>query len=229
MTASRSLLRDLALLLLAVATVAAAAYVVLRPAGPSSVQQVQEVPEPAAPERPQALVLTGDTAVDAGGIAEAAAAQLGWEMVADEAPGTGYITGPEGSRFPERLESGALDADVVLIMSNADPAEEADGAVLGGNVQRAVSLIRKALPEAEVVLVGPIAPGEETAELQREVLTQVAARFGAFYVDPVGRRYVDDDPALLTPGEVGELGARLAADLRVVLPAHLLPEDVNGR
>lgn len=224
MTAPRSLLRDLALLL-AVVTVAAAAYAVLRPPEPTSVQQVQQV---AVPERPRALVLTGDPAVDAAGVAQAAAAQLGCEAVADAEPGTGYIIGPEGRRFAERLERGALDADVVLIMSTVDPAEEADGAMLGGNIQRAVSATRKPLPEAAVVLVAPLAPGEDVAELQRQVLTQAAARFGAYYVDAIGRGYVTDDPAQLTPEQVEQVGRRLAADLRVVLPADLLPEDVNG-
>lgn len=117
------------------------------------------------------------------------------------------------------------DYVVVVVVSSAVAAEELDPRRLGGNAQAVVGAVRTALPEAQIVLVGPL----EDGPVQRDVLSQTAAQFGAAYVDPAGRRYLPDRSDLVgtdglpTAAGAVEVARRLAADLRRVLPRTLLP------
>ena len=238
MKIDRPLLRDAALLLLAVLTVAAAGYVLTR--SPETAQG-ERLAAPAQPlstpertvQRVRALFVGGDLLAEASpdGLAAATASALGWDASVNAAPGTGYLTGPAGQAFPDRVAAAARGsgADVVVLVSSAADAAGTDGLRFGGSVQAAVGAVRTALPDAQVVLVGPIAAAPDAAPLQREVLTQVAARFGAVFVDPTGRGYLEGRPDLvradgtLEPAGVQEVARRLAADLRRVLPSTLVP------
>lgn len=245
MTFERSLLRDLALLLLAVVTVAAATYVLTRrphAAAPAAdrlaVASAQPTPSPErTPERDPvtALFLGGDLLLSPpqADVARLTAEQLGWEATVAAAPGAGYVTGPAGGTLADRVPEAVADADadVVVLVSTASETGEADPPRFAGNVQFVVNAVGDALPEARVVVIGPIAPDPAALRLHRQVLTDVAGRFGAFFVDPTGRRYVGSEPGLLapdgtlTPAGAQEVARRLAADLRIVLPSTLVPSS----
>lgn len=234
-----SLLRDVALVLLAVATVAAAAYLLLRDPARTAVpgERVTALAQPSAqpsvpPSAPvQALFVGGDLLAGESGLADLIAQELDWDVTVDAVPGTGYVTGEDGQAYGERtlnaLQAGA--PQVVVLLSSTAEAELADPPIFGGTVQRLIAGVRRAAPDVRIVLVGPVLPDTDDAPRQREVLTQVAARFGAFFLDPTGRGYVEDRPDLLTEdGSLTAEGAeivarRVAADLRVVLPPTLVP------
>lgn len=233
------MLRDVALVLLAVVTVAAAAYV-LTGSSPAPVQpdpgpaapSVQRTPAPEPePEDVRALFLGGDLLLGEPGLAELVGNRLGWDVTVDAVPGSGYVAGDPGQRYSTRLTAAlpGQEPDVVVLASSGMPTDADDARLFGGNVQLAVSTIRQALPDARIVLLGPVAADPEAAPVQREVLAAVAARFGAFYVDPTGRGYVAGRPELVNAdGSLTAEGAqvvadRLAAELQAVLPATVLP------
>ena len=237
MNVGRFMLRDVALVLLAVATVAAAAYALTRsspapvssnvgPAAPS----LQRTPEP-EPDDVRALFLGGDVLLGEPGLAELVADRLGWDATVDAAAGTGYVTGEPGRLYRDRLPAAleGQEPDVVVVASSSVPSDADDGRLFGGNVQLVVATIRNALPDARIVLLGPVAADPEANALQREVLAAVAGRFGAFFVDPTGRGYVADRPELVNAdGSLTAEGAqvvadRLAAELQRVLPTTVLP------
>lgn len=232
----RPLLRDLALVLLALVTVAAAGYVLTRSpaasrlAGPGVRPAVSPEPTPGAV---QALFLGSDALLspDGPGLAQRLGGELGWDVQVSAVAGTGFTTGSQGQRYVDRVPAllRGSQPDVVVIVASAAATEEADGRRLGGNAQFVLGAIRTARPEADVVLVGPISAAPDAAVAQRVILTGTAARFGAFLVDPVGGGYLAGRPELLTPtGALTSQGAalvadRLASDLRRVLPATIVP------
>lgn len=224
-------LRDVALVLLFVLTVGAAFYVVTRTPGGIPVAEGTPAPSPSATGQPRALFLGGDALLEPSpGLPQLVAQALGWRVQVAAEPGSGFVSG-DPAALPARVEAAMFNAqaDVVVLVASTAAAEEGDGLVLGGNVQFVVGAVRAALPEAEVVLVGPLTRAPDGAPLQRQVLTQVAARFGAFFVDVSGRGYLAAQPGLvegesqLTPAGVQEAARGLAVELRRVLPALLLP------
>lgn len=235
------MLRDVALLVLALLTVAAALYVVsgagveapVRDALDTDASAVSEPPSAADPATVRALFI-GDEVVgeaNGSGLAALTGEALGWEVSTDSVAGTGFLVGPAGQTYADRAPAALAGsaADVVVIVGSPDPGEEADGRLLGGNAQFVLGAVRDALPGARVVLVGPIGVTAEAASAQGEVLLAVAARFGAVFVDPVSAGYLTERPELLdeqgalTSVGVQEVARRLADDLRRVLPAPLLP------
>ena len=231
MTASRSLLRDLALLLLALVTLAAAAYVLTRdPGAPVRADAAAPVaPGPQTTSEPAARALLvgaeGDLA-----LAEALEEELGWQVTPSVVAGSGFIAGGDQSyvaRVPELLQR--AQADVVVLSTGTAEGEAVDLRRLGANVAFVLNAVREALPQARVVLVGPIAT--QSYGETRGHLATVAARWGAFLVDPIGRGYPTADPALLEPdGTLGlrgrqEVARLLTTDLARVLPVDLLPGE----
>lgn len=151
-------------------------------------------------------------------------------MTVDAAPGTGFVTGPADQQLQDRAAgaSAAAPYEVVVVAASTADGTPPDGQVYGGNVAAAVAAVRTALPEAEIVLLGPAGTEPGGLELQRDLLSAVAARFGAYFVDPVGRQWLVGKPALVAgdvPNDAGyaEMARRLAADLAVTFPATLLP------
>lgn len=221
-----SWLRDGLLLLLAAATVAGAGYVVTRtPDAPSvSTEQLRPRPSPSPSPSPsptaapiRALVLGPDAGAQA--VADQLAAELGWRADAAVLEGAGYVTGAQGGQYADLVPAAAAaaTADVVLILSSTAATEEADPRRLGGNAQFVVAAVRDALPDSRIVLVGPASADPQAFLVQRDILTGVAARFGAVFIDPTGSGYLGASPA------PDALGVRLAADLRRVLPPTLVP------
>ena len=223
-----SWMRDGLLLLLAAATVTGAGYVVTRTPEPpaTSIEQLRPRPSPSpsptvAPVR--ALVLGPDAGAEV--LADQLATELGWRVDAAVLDGAGYVTAGQGGTYADLVPAAvtASNADVVLILSSTAPTEEADPRRLGGNAQFVVAAVRDALPGSRTVLVGPLSADPEAFLVQRDMLTGVAARFGAVFVDPVGGRYLGDPTASPAPDAAAAVAARLAADLRRVLPATLVP------
>ena len=240
MRISRSLLADAALLLLAATVVVAAAAVVVRDPAPErtgdargslSSSDLGTAPSP-APEVVRALFIGSDLVAGPGeNLATVVGEELGWDVTVSGVPGAGFVAGPPGETLFERVPRllPGTRADAVVVLASAADGEALDGRVFGGRVQFVVSSLRRALPRAQIVLVGPVAAAPDAFALQREILTQVAARYGAVFVDPTGRRYAAA-PGLLgpeglpTPAGYQSLGSSLASDLRRVLPAPLVPK-----
>jgi len=234
---SRSTLANVGLVMLVVVVGAGAFTVLTRTPEVASTPDVAEpFPSPTPTPSPsptraavRALFIGADEVAAPAGLAQATAAELGWQVTANGVPGTGFASGPPGQsyvdRVPRVLESASADV-VVIAAGRADAA--ADGPRLGGNAQFVAAAVRDALPRARIILVGPVGVTPEAFQAQREVLTAVAARFGAFFVDPVGGRYLFEGPLVDAnglPNAAGyqEFGRRLAGDLRRVLPRPLLP------
>lgn len=228
--ASSSVLRDVALVLLAVVAVAAAAYVLTRnPQEPvARVAPPVTSASPAPSEEPSravdALLVGGP---EDGALADALEDQLGWEVSASLVAGSGFIVGSGQSyvtRVPALLSAG--EPDVVVLSAGTAEGEGVDLRRYGANVSFVLNAVREALPQARIILVGPV--GADGFGGTRGQLTGVAARWGAFLVDPIGRRYVAADPALLEPD--GSLGLRgrqavarqIADELERVLPSNLV-------
>lgn len=237
----RSLLADLALLLLAVVVVVATAFVALRDVGTTPATDAL-VPAPSAPAAApsaaaagavQALFIGAELVSPgaAGDLGSVVGPQLGWQVTTNGVPGSGYVGGPADQSYVERVPRllQGQRPDVVVLSSGQADGEAVDGRRFGGNVQFVVAAVRTAAPDAEVVLVGPVAASPDAFAGQREILMQVAARYGVVFVDPIGSGYLRDVPDALGPDGLptqagyAELGRRLAADLRRVLPVRLVP------
>lgn len=222
-----SWLRDALLVLLAAATVAGAGYVVTRTPDAPGAEQLSPRPSPSPSPTPtvapiRALVLGPDAGTQV--LADQLAAELGWRVQAAVLEGAGYVTAARAGTYADLVPAAVAGAtaDVVLVLSSTAATEEADPRRLGGNAQFVVAAVRDALPDSRIVLVGPASADPEAFLVQRDILTGVAARFGAVFVDPTGSGYLDASPA------PDALAVRLAADLRQVLPPTLVPPGVNG-
>ena len=210
-----SWLRDGLLVVLAAATVAGAGYVVTRDPSPPTSTVRQSLPSPTPSPSPttppvSALVLGPDASAET--VAAGLEADLDWSTTAQVLAGSGYNTGAQTYADLVPALAAASTADVVVILSSTAASEEADPRRLGGNAQFVVAAVRDALPDSRIVLVGPTGDDPQAFTGQRTILTGVAARFGAVFVDPIGGGYTPDD-----------LAVRLAADLRKVLPPTLVP------
>ena len=223
-----SWLRDGLLLLLAAATVAGAGYVVTRTPEPPpvAVDQLRPRPTPspsptAAPTR--ALVLGPDAGAQT--TADQLATDLDWRTDAAVLAGAGYVTAGAEGTYADLVPAAVAraTADVVVILSSTAATEEADPRRLGGNAQFVVAAVRDALPDSRIVLVGPASADPQAFLIQRDVLTGVAARFGAVFVDPVGSRYLGGPGSTPAPDPAAATAQRLASDLRRVLPPTLVP------
>lgn len=229
MTASRPLLRDAGLVLLALLVTGATAYVLLRQPGP---RRIAPPPPPQAAATPTvgatpepvvtALFMGTGSSVEA---ADEIGAALSWRMRSVTVPG-GFVAGEGRATYAAQVPAAVRSAaeDVVLLAASPADGDPQDGAAFGGAVQSVVFAVRQAVPDARIVLLAPVSPDADAFPRQREVLRAVAARYGAFFVDPVGAGYLvgrpellgaDDDP---TPAGDAELARRLAADLARVLP-----------
>jgi len=157
-----------------------------------------------------------------------AADDLGASVAVDGESGSGYLTAPGRTRtYPDRAERipAGTDADLVIVQGGSND-DGADLDALPGAVARTVAAIRRALPHATVVLLGPGPDPWPVTDLQREVGRRIvaeAARLHVRAVSPLQEGWftagnVDDviDPVTAHPTVEGDavLGADLAADLR---------------
>jgi hypothetical protein len=157
-----------------------------------------------------------------------AADDLGMSAVVDGESGSGYLHAPGStSPYPDRATRIPLgtEADLVILQggSNDDP-DDLSG--LPGAVTRTVAGVRRALPHARIVLLGPGPDPWPVTALQTRVdriLAATAARLHLRYISPLQEGWftasdIDEiiDPVTHHPTVNGDavLGARLAQDLR---------------
>lgn len=157
-----------------------------------------------------------------------AADDLGATATVDGESGSGYLVAPGSTRtYPDRAERipAGTHADLVIVQGGSND-DHADLDALPSAVDRTVAAIRRALPHATVVLLGPGPDPWPVTDLQREVdrrIVAAAARLGVRAVSPLQEGWftagdVDEiiDPVTAHPTAEGDavLGADLAADLR---------------
>lgn len=157
-----------------------------------------------------------------------AADDLGATATVDGESGSGYLAHPGRTRtYPDRAQRipAGTDADLVIVQGGSND-DRADLDALPAAIARTVAAIRRALPHASVVLLGPGPDPWPVTDRQREVdrrIVAAAARLHVRAVSPLQEGWftagdVDDilDPVTAHPTVQGDavLGAQLAADLR---------------
>ena len=160
-----------------------------------------------------------------------AADDLDISAVVDGESGSGYLTAPAGTRtYPQRAASipAGTAADLVIVQGGSND-DEADLTALPAAVDATVAHLRRALPHAAIVLLGPGPDPWPVTGVQRkvdEIIVTEAHRLHVRAISPLQEGWftaadVDDiiDPVTHHPTAAGDeiLGARLAADLR---PEH---------
>ena len=182
------------------------------PAADESSAPPSATEEPAPPTR---AVLLGDSctaaSVDGGGYVPPTAEGMGWTPVLQAVGGTGYLapapgSGPYGSRVDEVV---AGDPDVVVVQGSTNDVgyPVADVATAARELYAALA---GRLPDAEVVVVGPLdPPGVDPAGVDaiRAVLAEEAGAAGLPFVDPVAGDWLGTGEGLYAdpvhPNEAG--------------------------
>lgn len=187
------------------------------------------LPEPTIATVPVAVFIGdsytyGDDGDDAGGYVAETAQAMGWQAVNLGQSSTGY-TNPGYTAgtdvFAGRVDDvAAADPDVVVVQGSTN-----DGSAGQGSVEAAAadlySALRAAVPDAQIIVVGPTAAPAATEEQVKQVRTELisaTAAAGLPFIDPVAEAWLTDDqyrdglhPTVEAYGIYSE---RLAADLR---------------
>jgi len=133
--------------------------------------------------------------------------------------GAGYITpSSRGLMFGELAARSVQPYDDLVIYFGSTN----DGFPDGLNVQAATAAVndtfaktRATAPTAKLLVIGPAKPDPApfTVELN-DILRDQAARVGATFVDALGEKWLQDDPALVGPDRVhpSDAGQRYLAD-----------------
>lgn len=240
-----SIVADVALALLAVLAVVSGTYAVYGVGGRAESNGPDVIALPKESRQAVTSLWFGDsiiagccrTAATSPSIAEVATSRLGWaepQIVA--AGGTGYTTsrtlnGVRVGPYTERIED-AVDGtyyDVVVVAGgNNDAGSAFDPVVFRAAVRNVLAQVRRSLPEAHIVVLGPYSPDGTGYAAQRVIQSTEASRIGATFVDQVARGWMRDGAELLHtdgfhPNDAGQsaLGVQAAAALRELLPPDL--------
>jgi hypothetical protein len=200
---------------------------------------------------PGAMYVLGDSwsagayADPAHTLAQDAADDLGMPSIVDAQSGTGYLSAPPGTEsYPERATAVSIDTPVrVVVIQGGSNDVDDDIRALPKAVGDTIAAVRRALPHAQVVLLGPGPDPWPVTASQRAVdavLEKEADRAGAPYISPLREGWFTGanvgsiiDPGTEHPTVHGDelLGRRLAADLRRLLPEDTVTPDpaVPGR
>lgn len=148
-------------------------------------------------------------------------ASLGWDVVVEAVPGSGYVSAGEGepfaARVPDVLER---SPDVIIVAGGVADLGVHPMTQVVGAAGEVVGRLAQGAPGARIVVVSPFSngePGPLTEQLSAQ-LRAIADRQGAGYVDATewlvpGDAYFDDDPS--HPADAGQ--RRLAQNLRRAL------------
>lgn len=126
--------------------------------------------------------------------------RLGWEIVVEAAPRSGYVGSDEGTDFGDRVDAVVEHpADIVLLAGGISDLNDDVDEVTVAAEEVAVEIIDR-LPDAELVIASPFSngrPGPVTTGLA-ERLEQVATDLGVTYLDvteylPFGSDLIGDD------------------------------------
>jgi lysophospholipase L1-like esterase len=167
-------------------------------------------------------------------LAQDAADDLGMESTVDAQSGTGYLSAPFGTQtYPERAAAISVDAPVrlVVIQGGSNDVDD-DLDALPAAVTDTVAAVRRALPRAQIALLGPGPDPWPITGQQRVVdamLETAASRANVPYISPMAERWFTGstvrtiiDPDTDHPTVEGDriLGRRLADDLQKLLAAR---------
>ncbi|MGY1813417.1 SGNH/GDSL hydrolase family protein [Blastococcus sp. SYSU D00820] len=141
-----------------------------------------------------------------GGYVSRTADRLDWTAVAEGQSGTGYVnpSAVEGQEpYGQRLASViAEDPDVVVVQGSTNDVSATPAAVQTA-ARRLYADLEKALPDAQVLVLGPLSPpGVDAAAVRqiRDVLADAAEDAGLPYVDPIAGRWLTPPDGLFVDG-----------------------------
>jgi len=160
------------------------------------------------------------------GYVEALAAQMDWTVVRAGESGTGYVnpSGVDGqSVYGDRVDQvAAASPSVVLVQGSTNDVGFASAAAVGDAAQAMYGALQESLPDARIVVVGPLdAPTVDRASVTavRDELAAAAAAAGLPFIDPIAESWLEDEELYadgLHPDDEGYLAfaADLAEELR---------------
>lgn len=168
---------------------------------------------PAAPrEEVVRAVFLGDSytvGVGAGvgdGYVDRVAEGLGWDAVQAGQSGTGYVSeGRGGDRTPygERVDDVAAAAPDVVVVQGSTNDVGVPAAEVGAAAADLYADLAAAVPGADIVVVGPLAPPDvplSEIEAISDALATAAAHHGLLYVDPLGEAWLTPPDGLYADG-----------------------------
>jgi lysophospholipase L1-like esterase len=163
-------------------------------------------------------------------MAQVASKVLGWQVPQVRGfGGTGYTTrvsvaGVLRPAYPDnigRYLSARSYRVVIVAGGNNDAHRGFSPAAFRAAVRSTLAQVKRAQPDARLVVLGPYSPNGSGYTQQRRIEAQEAARVGAPFIDGVAEGWFRARPDLLSkdgfhPNDAGQayLGARVAADLR---------------
>lgn len=130
-----------------------------------------------------------------------AAPDLGWRLT------TGFA--------PPVQAADVAGKEVVVIVAGEGSAAEDERAQAAEDAARTAREVRALAPQARLFLVAPLGVNGRALDEARNVLRTAAAQVSADFIDPVGSRWLQDRPALvsnssLTPDAAPVLGELVA-------------------
>ena len=132
--------------------------------------------------------------------------QMGWKVVNNAAGGTGYVKDNPNARPFEAQQLAAVVAarpDVVVVVGSRNDIDESPQAITDAAAHLYRS-IHDQLPDAKLLVVGPIWPGGAPPAMDRvrTAVLRAAEQENATVVDPIADHWLDDG----TPGLIGSDG-----------------------
>lgn len=158
------------------------------------------MPTIAAPVRTTSVAVIGDSytacsgmgGCDAANYTESLRASTGWKFTPFAEGGTGYANAGAGTTFSQRVDGViATSPDIVIVEGGRNDIDLLDA--LPAATQDTLSRLRAGLPEAKIVVVGPIYT--PTADLDsvteaRDIIARSAQDAGAnVFIDPLAAEW----------------------------------------
>lgn len=202
---------------LVVALAAVALNPGLTPDSSYDMAQQASVLEPAAPAPIPLAVFLGDSFVEGSQVSLPErfpfllGATKGWQVDSRGEGGTGYVTDgpaeyPERSPFPGRVQ-GVIDAkpDIVIVAGGLNDTGPGYGdQQLTDAITNTLSPLRLALPDAQIVVVGPLWPNgfpPDSAIQVRDRMSAVASSLDLQFIDPIAELwFTGSRDGTTTPG-----------------------------
>jgi lysophospholipase L1-like esterase len=150
---------------------------------------------------------------------------LGWRVTIDAVAGSGFSApaGREGSRpsFASRVRAITGDAPAVVVVALGSDDADAGVSAKVVRAQATVGLqdLRRRLPAARVVAVGPLPSGGTPSPAQqaiRDAIRAAAQTAGAQFIDPIAEQWITGDRS---DAESGNAAQMLASDGRHLTPS----------
>lgn len=189
-----------------------------------------ERPSTELPADPRVAVLGDSYTVGVGasgpGYVDGLAAQTGWTVVGDGESGTGYVNvgeEPGASVYGDRVADVVAEApDLVIVQGSTNDLGRTPVEV-GRAASAVYAALAAGLPDAVVVVVGPLAPPAVDAvavAALRDALVDASGRAGLLFIDPLAAGWLQPPDGFfiadgLHPSDAGH--QRLADELVAAL------------